>query len=315
MRVPRRRRRDRAGGRASQVAGRRGDAGGARRARERIGRIGRGMSRLGIGDRIARLGRVALSGIAALERRTEAQRARLAAALSRADRWLRPRVEAWARRIRRAALATWRTVVPPVLAVARALGRALRFAERQLTPRRAVALALLAAIALLAASQFIDYRDVGIGAEDYDGFEGIAPAPAVDTDTPRGAHGYAILPIAALALVALGLAVRGRWRLGRAIALLGAIAGAIVLLVDMPAGLDAGILARQFEGAQARLIGGFWVELAAAVTLLVGGWLLARYSYREGARTSRSGARRGRRRRERRASGRGRGARAQGAGA
>ena len=54
---------------------------------------------------------------------------------------------------------------------------------------------------------------------------------------------------------------------------LGAIGLAVVLLVDLPAGLDEGDAASRFSGATATLRDGFYVELAACVGLILGGLL------------------------------------------
>ena len=50
---------------------------------------------------------------------------------------------------------------------------------------------------------------------------------------------------------------------------------AISLLVDAPEGLREGLAATTYEGAKATLLGGFWVQLASGVTLVVSGPLLA----------------------------------------
>ena len=50
---------------------------------------------------------------------------------------------------------------------------------------------------------------------------------------------------------------------------------AISLLVDAPEGLREGLAATTYDGAEATLLGGFWVQLASGVTLVVCGPLLA----------------------------------------
>ena len=67
-----------------------------------------------------------------------------------------------------------------MLAALRGLRTALRFAERVVTPERAVAFVVIAAAIILAASQFVDYRGVEIGAPAYAGVESVAPAPQTD---------------------------------------------------------------------------------------------------------------------------------------
>lgn len=142
---------------------------------------------------------------------------------------------------------------------------------------RAVAVVVCAASVLLAASQFADYRGITVGGAAYEGIDELAPPPEVDRAPAGSAHAYLLLPAAAVALGALGLALRGRWRLGRAIAALGAATIAVSLAVDLPEGLEVGAAARDFEGAEAHLLGAFYAQLAAGVALLVGGALLARY--------------------------------------
>jgi hypothetical protein len=165
----------------------------------------------------------------------------------------------------------------PTRAVSRRAGALLRAAERAVTPPRAVAAVILGAAIVLAISQFVDYRGVRIGAQLYEGVEAVAPAPQTDREPAGSAHAYLLLPVAALAIVAVVLALRGRWRLGRAVSVLGLIGVAVTLLVDRPAGLEEGIAARNFEGVEAVLIEGFWVQLAASAVLLAAGAMLARY--------------------------------------
>lgn len=165
----------------------------------------------------------------------------------------------------------------PARASVRRGATALRAAERAVTPSRAVAAVILSAAIVLGISQFVDYRGVRIGAELYEGVEAVAPAPQTAREPAGSAHAYLLLPVAALAIVAGALALRGRWRLGRAVSLLGLIGVAVTLVVDRPAGLEEGIASRNFEGAEAVLIEGFWVQLAASAALVVAGALLSRY--------------------------------------
>ncbi|HSJ17880.1 MAG TPA: hypothetical protein VK920_07290 [Solirubrobacterales bacterium] len=166
----------------------------------------------------------------------------------------------------------------PTRAAARRGAALLRAAERAVTPPRAVAAVILCAAVVLGISQFVDYRGVRIGAQLYEGVEAVAPAPQTAREPAGSAHAYVLLPAAALAVVAGGLALRGRWQLGRAVSLLGLIGVAVSLLVDRPTGLEEGIAARNFEGAEAVLIEGFWVQLAASTVLVVAGALLTRYA-------------------------------------
>ena len=170
-----------------------------------------------------------------------------------------------------------RFVSGPALVLARGARAAIRAAERAVTPQRAVGAVILAAAITLGVSQFVDYRGVGIGTPLYEGVEGVTPPPQTDKEPTGAAHSYVMLPIAVLAIGALAFALRGRWQLGRAIALLGAAVIAVTLLVDMPKGLDEGQAARDFEGTEALLLEGFWVQLSSAAVLVVTGLLLSRY--------------------------------------
>jgi len=194
-----------------------------------------------------------------------------------------------------------RVVRGPLLGLVRATRATIRTAERVVTPRRAVAAVVLCAAVLLGVSQFVDYRGVGIGAPLYEGVEAVAAAPQTDREPAGSAHAYALLGVAILAIGALAFALRGRWRLGRAVSLLGAAGIAVSLLIDVPKGLDEGSDALAFEGAEAMLIEGFWVQLAASAVLLVTGVLLGRYVRAErqpaGRRARRAAAPKRRRRR------------------
>jgi hypothetical protein len=174
-------------------------------------------------------------------------------------------------------------------------------AEPVVTPSRAVAAVVLSAALLLGVSQFVDYRGVGIGVPLYEGIEAVAPPPQTDRQPAGSAHSYILLPVAVLALGAMAFALRGRWQLGRAISLLGVVGIVVSLLIDIPAGLDEGEAALGFEGAEAMLVEGFWVQLASSAVLVVTGLLLGSYVRLEHgfaarrARRSRVRRRRGRR--------------------
>jgi hypothetical protein len=163
-----------------------------------------------------------------------------------------------------------------------ALRGAAAAVSHHLSPARATVAVTLVVIAALAASQFLAYRGVAVGVPDYAaaGVEAVAPPPQVDREPAGSAHGYAILPLALIALVALFLATRGRWRLGRAISLLGAVAVGITLIVDLPKGLDEGEAALAFAGAEARLAEGFYLELAAGGALIACGLLVSFHLHR-----------------------------------
>jgi hypothetical protein len=164
----------------------------------------------------------------------------------------------------------------------RALGRgAARTATAigaVLTPRRAIGLTIAAAGALLVVSQFMDYHGVQIG-EQVELLDGVqsAPPPTVDLQTAGSAHAYVLVGVGAI-VVALGLVMilRGG-RAGRLAALGAILAGAaslaVILLIDLPSGLDVGAFSSRFEAASAVLEKGFAAELAAAGGVVLGGVL------------------------------------------
>jgi hypothetical protein len=96
-----------------------------------------------------------------------------------------------------------------------------------------------------------------------------------------------MLPVAALALVVIALAARGRWRLARLLVPLGIVVIAVSLLIDLPSGLDEGAASVAYEGAEASLLDGFWAQLAAGATLVACGPLLAANLRPRGASASR----------------------------
>jgi hypothetical protein len=184
----------------------------------------------------------------------------------------------WAgRRLRPVAVFVLRAVAAGERALRRATARAARMVKRirgVMTPKR-VALLLVAASSLaLVVSQFIEYRAVEIGQPGYAGLP-MARPPTVDEKTAGQAHSYLLVP---LGLLAGGLALtairrpRPR-RFGLFLAGLGLIGVAVVLLVDLPAGLDEGAQTSRFSGASAILLNGFSIELAACVGLILGGLL------------------------------------------
>jgi hypothetical protein len=159
---------------------------------------------------------------------------------------------------------------------------ALRVSERlsaRLHPAVAVGLVIAGAAALLAASQFSDYRAEAVGDYTPAGLAevGVDP-PLSDRRTPVDAHSVALLAIAAGAILILAAAALGRrWRLGRVVSLLGLAAVAVVLAVDLREGLEPGAEAIAYADSSASLLGAFWVELSAAATLALCGLLLSAY--------------------------------------
>jgi hypothetical protein len=165
----------------------------------------------------------------------------------------------------------------PTVAAIATTRRLLAAAQREVTPQRAVAAVILAAAVVLAASQFVDYRGVRIGAPQYDPVQAVAPAPQVDRETAGNAHAYALLPLALVAIVAAAFALRGRWRLARIVTVVGLAGVAVSVLIDAPKGLQEGSSGIAFEGARAVLIGGFWAQVTSSAVLVICGLLLARY--------------------------------------
>ena len=191
-----------------------------------------------------------------------------------------------------------------------ATARGATRASAVVTPRRAICAVTVAAAACLLASQFVDYRAVEVGQPGYAGLPAIAAPPTVAARTAGQAHSYLLVPIALLAAVLAVLALRPRRRgLAGVVVLLGLASLAIVLLVDRPAGLDAGSQASRFAGAHAVLDDGFYAELAAAAGLVLGGLLYYARPCRIRTNLSGRAASALRRRRRRRASSRDRAAR------
>ena len=179
--------------------------------------------------------------------------------------------------LRRAAAMLFRLLAAAERFLRRWAGRAVAAATAAsgvLTPRRAVGLAIAAAGLCLAASQFVDYRAVEIGRSSYAGLPDLASPPTVDIRSAGEPHAYLLVPVGLLAAVlgALGM-VRDRRRLGLTVAGLGLASVAVILLVDLPAGLDAGVESSRFAGASAVLREGFYAELAAASGLVLSGLL------------------------------------------
>jgi hypothetical protein len=152
----------------------------------------------------------------------------------------------------------------------------------------------LAATICLGASQFGDYRAVEVGAPQYRG-DTIAQAPELQHRSPRTAHGVAVVLIAVGSGLVLALAVARNRRLARMLVFPGAAVIAISVLVDAPKGLREGSVGIAYQGANAVLLGPFWVQLACGVTLMVVGPLLAVELGERGARRSRRARRHSRR--------------------
>jgi hypothetical protein len=96
--------------------------------------------------------------------------------------------------------------------------------------------------------------------------------------TKGGAHhGYALAVIAVAAAVMGVGAIRGGSRpAAAAVAVLGLVALAIVLLIDYPSLDDTGIIGRTYDLAEASPSTGFWLELGGSLALLASGLMLLR---------------------------------------
>ncbi len=229
----------------------------------------------------------------------------------------------WAgRRLRPVLRLLFRSLATAERCLSRSVRLAIRAATRasaMLTPERAICGVIVASAACLVASQLVDYSAVEVGQPGYAGLPAATP-PTVGARTAVDSHSYLLIAVALLAAALAAVAVRsGRWRLGRVVFALGLLSLAVILLVDLPAGLDAGVEASRFSGATAVLEHGFYAELASAAGLMLAGILLIaapkaadRYHARP-CRTRTSSSGRGgsapRRRRRRRASSPGRVAR------
>jgi hypothetical protein len=173
-------------------------------------------------------------------------------------------------------LSAYRLSRPRFFAALRALRAAVRFLERVVTPARATTLVALCAAAVLAGSQFTDYRAVDVGSTQYQGVGDVAPAPEVAKRDPRTAHGDWLIAVAAAAALLVLASYGGRWRLARLLFPLGLIALAVALLHDHDAGLNAGSAGNAYEGAKAVLLDGYRTEIVAAIVLALTGPLLSR---------------------------------------
>lgn len=158
--------------------------------------------------------------------------------------------------------------------------------DRVVTPHRALLLVGGVAAILLAVSQYKGLGSIEIGQAGYSGIEDLARAPAIDKTTPAGVHTQILVPIAAVAFVAvaviaLGTAGNLARRLSRfrrfasmSLVAIGILTLAVTLLIDLPEATDTSEASLAYAGAQARLLSGFWLELVAGAALAVTGLAL-----------------------------------------
>jgi hypothetical protein len=185
-------------------------------------------------------------------------------------------VRAAGRRLRPVAVLVLRGFSRAERALRRLSAAATRWATRAsavVTPRRAICAVVLASAVCLVVAQFVSYRSIEIGQPGYAGLPAAEP-PTVGAKTAGEASSYLLVPIAALAALAGLLALRpNRQGLGRVTVVLGLLSIALILIVDLPTGLDASSQATRFAGATAVLEPAFYAQLAAAVGLVLGGLL------------------------------------------
>lgn len=176
--------------------------------------------------------------------------------------------------------------------------------QQHVTPVNTVTAIGIGAAVALAASQFLDYTGIAVGEPLYqDDAANVAPVPLTELEKTGSAHYYAMVPLAVAAVALIVATRRGRWRMGRLVALIGLIGIAVTLLIDRPEALDPGPLADAYAGSEAKLLDGYWAQLFASAALVLFGPLLGEQVRRESG-GDRSARRRERsRRRERRKSG------------
>lgn len=203
-----------------------------------------------------------------------------------------------AERLGAVVLAAWLYVWPFLVRAWALLKRAYTWAQAQITPGRMAIAVAGATVLALAGSQFADLRAVTIGTDAYSEVQGVAPPPEVGTMSTGSAHAWVGLPLAAFAALVVFACARGRWRAARLLIPVGVAVVAISLFIDRPKGLDEGDAAIAYDGAQATLLGGFWVQLVAGVILIALVPILsatlrptARGRTDEGAKASRHGLR------------------------
>ena len=155
------------------------------------------------------------------------------------------------------------------------IGRLVDRVDRVVTPARAIVIVSGASAIVLGWSQFIDYRAVEIGQPGYAGVLGVVSAPTTDGRTPIDEHSFLLVAAALAALVATFFGGLGRRQAGFVIAGAGLLSVAVALLIDLPAGTDASVVAAAYSGAEPVLLAGFWLELAAGVVLACCGALIA----------------------------------------
>lgn len=167
-----------------------------------------------------------------------------------------------------------------------AAGRVALALDRLITPHRALLLIAGIGAVILGISQYKGLGQIEIGQQGYTGIEDLARAPAIDKTTPAGVHTRIFVPIAAVALlavivIALGTVGKAAGRLARfgrlaamTLVTIGLLTLVVTLLIDLPDATDTSEAALAYAGVKARLLSGFWLELAAGATLAATGLAL-----------------------------------------
>jgi hypothetical protein len=126
---------------------------------------------------------------------------------------------------------------------------------------------LAAAVVALVAAELATLREI----------KAVTAVPPGGRTSGGSHHGYALVVIAAAALPMAYGAFRGGSRpAAAALAVLGAVALGIVLIVDLPSLNETGVIGRTYDLAEAHPSTGFWLELGGAIALLASGLLLLR---------------------------------------
>jgi hypothetical protein len=121
----------------------------------------------------------------------------------------------------------------------------------------------------------MDLSSVTVGNDTYaPGVQTVAPAPEVSTERAGDAHAWVMLPIALGGLAVLGGALRGRYGLARLLGVAGLVVIAIAIAIDAPQGLDEGSAQLAYEGVEAQLLEGFWIQIASGAVLVAVGMML-----------------------------------------
>jgi hypothetical protein len=142
----------------------------------------------------------------------------------------------------------------------------------------------LAGIALIVA-EFLTLREI----------VAVTVVPEGGRTTGGAHHGYAIGLVGLVSLpMSYGAVLGGSRPAAAALAVLGALGLAIAAIFDLPSLNETGLIGRTYDLAEANPGADFWLEIACAAVLLIGGLLLVR-SHTTAAREA-SAARRDQRR-------------------